>query len=73
MGMQAFGMDHANVKLVDAGCALQCQVEAARGVFTEHQVLPIGESECLLVGSLYCGLHGGAEGCFSVIDDRGQR
>jgi hypothetical protein len=73
MGVEALGVDYANMELADAGRALEGQVETARGVFAEHQVLPIGESEGLLVGSLYCGLYCGAQCCFGVIDDRCQR
>jgi hypothetical protein len=73
VGVKALCVDHSQMELVNPGCTAKGEIQSACGVFTEHQVLSIGEGEGLFVGALYCGLHGGAEGRFGVVDDRAQR
>ncbi len=72
VGVQAFGVDHSQVEATDAGRSTQGQIESSRGVFAEHQILPIGQREGLFVGAFHGGLHGGAERRFGVIDDHTQ-
>ncbi|MNY32429.1 hypothetical protein D3C86_1666440 [compost metagenome] len=66
-------MDDLDVKRVGARCTFQGHVQASGSIFTEHQVLTVGQSEGLFVGPLYCGLYGSAERSFYLIDDRDQR
>lgn len=42
-------------------------VQPAHRVLAEHQVLPVGEGEGLLVGAFHRSLHRGAEGAFAEI------
>ena len=66
--VQAFGVDHFEVEGFDGIRAFQGEVQAASGVFAEHQVLPVGQGEGLFVRAFYGGLYGGAEGCFGLVD-----
>ncbi|MNF86797.1 hypothetical protein D3C84_692460 [compost metagenome] len=49
-------------------------MQAPCGVFAEHQVLPVGQGEGLLVGALDRGLHRGTQGLLGALDqlDQGQ-
>ena len=73
MRVQAFGVDHFQVEGFDGIRAFQGEVQAAGGVFAEHQVLPVGQGEGLFVRTFYGGLNGGAEGGFGVVDQLSQR
>lgn len=61
-------MDHFQVEGFDGIRAFQGEVQAAGGVFAEHQVLPVGQGEGLFVRTFYGGLYGGAESGFDVVD-----
>lgn len=67
MGMQAFRMDDPYGEPARLWIALQGAVQPAHRVLAEHQVLPVGEGEGLLVGAFHRSLHRGAEGAFAEI------
>ena len=71
--MQAFCVDHSEVELVDAGGSTKREIQSARSVFTEHQVLPVGKGESLFVCALYRGLYSRPERSLGVVDDCAQR
>ena len=73
MRVQAFGVDHFQMEGFDGIRAFQGEVQAAGRVFAEHQVLPVGQGEGLLVRALYSGLYGGTECGFGIVDQLGQR
>ncbi len=67
MGMQAFRMDDPYGEPARLWITLQGAVQPAHRVLAEHQVLPVGEGEGLLVGAFHRSLHRGAEGAFAEI------
>ena len=73
MGMEAFGMNDAYLQGCDPGRPGQGRAQSPRSVFAEHQVLAVGQGECLFIGAFDGGLHSGAEGCFGLVYERLQR
>ena len=53
MGMQAFRMDDPYGEPARLWITLQGAVQPAHRVLAEHQVLPVGEGEGLLVGAFH--------------------
>ncbi|MNJ77353.1 hypothetical protein D3C77_748350 [compost metagenome] len=60
VGMQTFSMFHAQGEAAQPVQALQGQVQTSRGVFTEHQVLAVGQGKGLFIRALYRSLYGSA-------------
>src|SRR6218665_365994 len=53
--VQAFGVHDADMKTIEFRLCRKGAMQAASGVLTEHQVLPIGQGKRLLVCALYGG------------------
>lgn len=68
MGVQAFRMCHAQPEARNLGLFTQHAMQAAGGIFAEHQILSVGQGKGLLVGTLDCRLQGGAERLFAGIN-----
>ena len=65
--MQAFGVHHLQGEAEQPVLRPQGSMQAARGVLAEHQVLPVGQGEGLLIGALDRRLQGGAQGGLGAV------
>ena len=70
--MQAFHVAHLRPGFTPLSL-LQSRLDAPRGVFNEHQVLPVKLGKGLLVGTLDGGLQGRTQCRLHLLDQRQQR
>ncbi|MCY1450186.1 hypothetical protein D9M71_669720 [compost metagenome] len=61
-------MFHAQIEASQPVQVLKSNVQPPCRIFTEHQILTIGQGESLFVCTLHCGLHRGAQSGFCLID-----
>ena len=71
VGMQAFCMFHAQLEGRAPFHLPKRLVQASGGVFAEHQVLPVGQGEGLLVRTFHRGLHSCPQACLNAVDQLG--
>lgn len=68
VGMQAFCMYHTQLEGRGPFHLSQRFMQAAGGIFAEHQVLSVGQGECLFVCAFHGCLNGGAQACLNLVD-----